>query len=384
MRFSRVMGMVLCCILVCDQGAYAQEPPVTGATPPTPPSVAGDLLTATNEMIAGYGTAEVKEWLLQTPYNFFQTSYTAIMIPQARAGMSTTLTQQTGDILSKYLLSPASSGSDKAEQAAAQRSTEVVAEISASDFYSASQTKDNKSPPANDHNLNFAALSEVLQYEKPEAKEAAKDQNQEKEVYTAEEAMHYMMAVAHLGGLASGSLVPNLTTEKDKKAAYGDPSFQAYLANLRAYEASQSMAMNNLQFLISQRTPVAGLGLKEAGLPQENVSPLKLDETLSKMRINAEWYTNMASASPSAVQREMLFLLAEIRYELFQMRLENQRLLAAQTALQIQTNINYRATLLNACANLPEGDGCTASSNNATAKQAAGQLKKQAPKGLPK
>lgn len=378
------------------QSSTALQKQITAATAQNVPGVANNPITAINNLIAGYGTSEIQDWLLQLPYNFAQSSLGSSTMPIAQASAGLYTTQKTSDVVKNYLLAPETTGSSGSiVPSAATKATQQVANIPATDFYTASQGTSTQAPAPNNHNLDFAGLADVLQYDSAQTAQLINQLKQaninvegvnvslKREVYTAKEAENYALALSHLGGIPSGSLVPNLQDEKSKKTAYGDPVFQAYMTNLRAFETSQAMALNNLQFLIEQRKPISGLG-SQAGLQEPDVSPLRLDYLVSTLRLQKSWYENMVVASPAAVEREMLFVLAEIRYELFQMRLENQRILAATTATQIQNNVNYRNTaLLTACNNLPAAYGCTATTNNPAAKQASGQVGSSIPTSVP-
>ena len=111
-----------------------------------------------------------------------------------------------------------------------------------------------------------------------------------------------------------------------------------YKAYLGTYAALQSIGTSNLDWLYTQRQPIAGLGTL-AGIPSNNTdaSPLQVDEFMAARRaLNPEWYQNMETAPPATIARETLYTLAEIRWELYQSKQLMQRLLATDSALELE------------------------------------------------
>lgn len=121
---------------------------------------------------------------------------------------------------------------------------------------------------------------------------------------------------------------------------------QRYILMVRTLAAAQSMALSNFNFLAQERQIVPDLGSK-AGmttLPTDghqtavkDASQLQLEEFLVNRRIgNSEWYAAVNTAPSVAVQRETLFVLAEMQQQLAQLRMLNERLLATMTVMQMQ------------------------------------------------
>lgn len=134
-------------------------------------------------------------------------------------------------------------------------------------------------------------------------------------------------------------------TEKQMEEIQNSQDFQQYRAALRAYAAAQSVGASNLYQLMAERIPQKDLGTK-AGLTTKNISALQLAHYLATRRSqNKEWYEQMATASPATVQRETLFILAELRQQLFEMQQQNERLLATLSVMQMQQN--YQLNKLN-------------------------------------
>ena len=121
-----------------------------------------------------------------------------------------------------------------------------------------------------------------------------------------------------------------LAVKKDKA------TMQRYLLNLRSYAALMSVGLNNLLHIFQQRVPVNGLGTK-AGMSQANVSPRALEKYMANYRLDKSWHQRMEKETPFAVQKQMLFLLAEMNQQLFKERQQNERIIATLSTLQLET-----------------------------------------------
>jgi len=133
-------------------------------------------------------------------------------------------------------------------------------------------------------------------------------------------------------------------TNKQKIQLQQNPVFQKYQVINRASTASRSVAIGNLDTLVAARTP-KNINSKEL-LPLQgtkfkdiaNASSLQLEHYIATRRISdSQWYANMAKASPATVQREQLNVLAEVEALLFQLHLDNQRIIASLAAQQLQS-----------------------------------------------
>lgn len=144
-----------------------------------------------------------------------------------------------------------------------------------------------------------------------------------------------------LGGLTFSS---DADTRK-KQLAGSD--VQDYLLQSRMTAAGQSVVFSNLNYLAQERQIIKGLGSK-AGmttLPTDgskkevpDASQLQLEQFLVDRRVgNSSWYTSMNTASSITVQRETLFVLAEISKQMFQQKILMERMLAEQIAMQGQS-----------------------------------------------
>lgn len=128
----------------------------------------------------------------------------------------------------------------------------------------------------------------------------------------------------------------------DKVSLYAqllnDSNYINYQLSSRSALATRSVAVNNFQNLIVERTPVTGLGttaglVNSNGTPIPNASPLQVESYLATRRANSPaWYTQVQTESPASVQRETLVVLAEIEAQNFQAHLDSERLLATVSA----------------------------------------------------
>ncbi len=123
---------------------------------------------------------------------------------------------------------------------------------------------------------------------------------------------------------------------------------QSYKAFLGTYAALQSIGTSNLEALSAERQPVSGLGTL-AGMNTADASPLQVDEYNAERRtLNPQWYDQMETANPVTLSRETLYVLAEVRAELYTQRIIQERMLATMSAMQLmQTQKDIRPTLKN-------------------------------------
>ena len=131
--------------------------------------------------------------------------------------------------------------------------------------------------------------------------------------------------------------------------------YQNYQAGVRSYMAMTSPAISNLNQLMAERTVQTGLGT-QVGLtvpssngppkPVADASPLQVQEFIATRRVsNAQWYKDMAAASPATVQRETLFVLAEVEAQLLQLHADNERMLTTMSALMLTASLSQKNQL---------------------------------------
>lgn len=134
--------------------------------------------------------------------------------------------------------------------------------------------------------------------------------------------------------LASGMLtpirLPNFLPRMDPKAqtsSSGVDPYSQYIADLYTYIARRSVGVANLNQIVASRTKP----------DQDTPSKNEVEHSMAMRRMKGEWHDKMEQASPVTVQREILYALAEMNYQLYEMRMQNERLLATVSVFQLQS-----------------------------------------------
>ena len=136
-------------------------------------------------------------------------------------------------------------------------------------------------------------------------------------------------------------------------------TLDAYLTSLRVYAAQSSVGISNLYYMLSKRLP-----------QNESVSenPLLTSQALSEFTMatwrlynpadtdpsKKQWLDKINDASSATLQKEMVTLLAEINYQLYLNRQQEERLLLTNTMLLLQ---NARASQPTASSLAPGATG---------------------------
>lgn len=139
----------------------------------------------------------------------------------------------------------------------------------------------------------------------------------------------------------------------DPKTLQGaDPNKRtAYLVTLRNYVASQSVATSNLYQMLAKRHVIPNLGAQAGmtdaqGNPVTDASQLQVENYIATRRVNnPAWYHAMEKASPTAVARETLYVLAEIESSLNDLKRTNERMLATLSAMELISLQNLRTNV---------------------------------------
>jgi len=164
---------------------------------------------------------------------------------------------------------------------------------------------------------------------------------------------------------ASGTVLPpNLPKRKDYDDLYqkakntnGNYSIEVqkqaqatlsnYLANLRVYAAQASVGMSNLYSILSKRM------VQNFGSGASSDASTKTSQALSEFKMatwrlynlqgsgggnqqNKEWINKINAASSETVQKEIAVLLAEINYQLYLSRQQQERILLTNTVMMLQ------------------------------------------------
>lgn len=150
----------------------------------------------------------------------------------------------------------------------------------------------------------------------------------------------------------------SLPTYDDYASAYtaamevdssGNPTTQAldqkaviasYLSSLRTYAAQSSVGISNLYAMLSRRIPQS-TGSETAptseALNEYRMATWRITPSSSTDSSKAQWIEQLNTATPAAVQKEMAILLAEINYQLYLNRQEQERLILTSTMILLQS-----------------------------------------------
>lgn len=160
---------------------------------------------------------------------------------------------------------------------------------------------------------------------------------------------------------ASGSVIPvSLPQLKDYNTFYtqatnatnniplatqlqAQTTLTQYLAKLRVFAAQSSVAYSNLYSIFSKRLPQNTNGTGNAGTTSEALNEF----TMATWRLytpggtpNNNWLEQINKAPSATVQKEMVTLLAEINYQLYLGRQQQERLLLTETMLLLLNTRN--------------------------------------------
>lgn len=117
-----------------------------------------------------------------------------------------------------------------------------------------------------------------------------------------------------------------------------------YLTRLRTYAAQTSVGMSNLYYMLSKRlpqAPVTGNGNPSSEALNEFIMAswrLYNPTQQSDGSATQQWLTKINQGSNATVQKEIAILLAEINYQLYLTRQQQERLLLTQSIMLIQNS----------------------------------------------
>ena len=120
-----------------------------------------------------------------------------------------------------------------------------------------------------------------------------------------------------------------------------------YLTRLRTYTAQTSVGISNLYYLLSRRLPQQPQNQSQdqgsaqsqptsEALNEFNMASWRLFNSNTNSNTQAQWLNKIDKASAATVQKEMAVLLAEINYQLYLSRQQNERMLLTQSILLLQ------------------------------------------------
>lgn len=117
----------------------------------------------------------------------------------------------------------------------------------------------------------------------------------------------------------------------------------SYLASLRVYAAQTSVGISNLYYILSRRMPQ-----KSYAATNQKTSQALSEYIMATWRLqppgdqssngnNQTWTTQINNASSATVEKEIAILLAEINYQLYLSRVQQERLLLTNSTLLLQS-----------------------------------------------
>ncbi|MFA6302488.1 MAG: type IV secretion protein IcmX [Legionella sp.] len=115
-----------------------------------------------------------------------------------------------------------------------------------------------------------------------------------------------------------------------------------YLANIRVYAAQSSVAISNLYQIMSRRLPQGeGDALTSQALAEFTMATWRLRPvTDSTGKQGDSWIKQINNASPATIQKETALLLAEINYQLYLNRKQEERILLTNSMMLLQNTKN--------------------------------------------
>lgn len=109
-----------------------------------------------------------------------------------------------------------------------------------------------------------------------------------------------------------------------------------YLLRIRMYAAQSSVALSNMYYMMARRLP-QGDGKTSDALAEFKMATWRLfDFNAEKADDGQKWLNKIQKGSAASVQKEIAVLLAEINYQMYLQRQQNERMLLTQSIALIQ------------------------------------------------
>lgn len=115
----------------------------------------------------------------------------------------------------------------------------------------------------------------------------------------------------------------------------------SYLASVRVYAAQNSVGVANLYYMLSKRLPQNMGGTDASNQTSQALSEFNMATWRiynSDPRSPSQWLSQINNASPATVQKEIAALLAEINYQMYLGRQQDERILLTNTILLFQNS----------------------------------------------
>lgn len=278
-----------------------------------------------DKLVAGYGEIAIKANALNTaPVNDDLT----IAINSAQATYLLFPTSPLVSPLTQQLLTQSANLNDK--------SNNIIA------FTWNPDNKANADVEKNPlQSIDINSLLQPLSYNEAQAIEAKNVINALNSTLAPINTVNFSQLVANLNGNKASNLNVKLNEKPIKE----------YLASLRSYLATQSIALSNLYQLYAERQPLSPNDPAVKQLPSDVKGPyslLKLENFMATRRIlDKNWYKNdLIQENPATLQRQQVELLAENLAESYHTRMTLERLLATMSVLVLELNNQGRSQLI--------------------------------------
>ncbi len=141
---------------------------------------------------------------------------------------------------------------------------------------------------------------------------------------------HYYQQATKLASTAPKDLVKNIEDMGKAQA-----TLSKFITEWRSYSAQKSVGVANLYHILSKRMPQKG--------KSETTSEALIEFQMATKRLynpdadkDNQWINNINKASPATIQKEIALLLAEINYQLYLNRQEQERLLLTNSVMLVQ------------------------------------------------
>lgn len=191
--------------------------------------------------------------------------------------------------------------------------------------------------------LNFANLFETTVFK------TQKNANGEASNPEFDAAKKYVVFAAQsTKNLAEGLNLSALKTHPNKLAQFkSSPDYLKFAMTIRSLVAIRSITIDTLEHLIAERTPQPNQGVN-IGNPNgdKSASPLQIEQYQANHRIeDPKWYHSIMNDAPITLQRTIAIELAEIEHQNYQAHIDRERILAALTAANLQSNSSSNVML---------------------------------------
>lgn len=167
--------------------------------------------------------------------------------------------------------------------------------------------------------------------------------------------------------------INTLKPDEQSSALYNfvsSAAYKKYQLALRSYMANKSIAINNFEHLIAERTPskkkVAGI-YNSKGQEISNPSPMQVEQYQANHRIdNPAWIQSLQKMSSANLQRQIAVELAQVIKQNQQAHQDRERMLATLSAMQLEADQAEHMTLVTSSEKVNEDIASLTGANNSS------------------